>query len=294
MIKEMKKEYTLPTKAVELYKMIQEPAYATNKEYQKPVRTQFLNVVEGSLNGWRANSFPTVRTFENMVDELGRYPFESEYLDECYRLAEPRFIEMFPQMNKPEYIEAFRAFCDKRYHYTYLSKMCEEFTALQLVDYLPASRVYNDKFIDTIAGIDILLLVGNKYIPIHITSDYAVKQKTGVNGLQYKTGNKNIHLQDVVEGKDVMITYPRDFSNHATFAYNRYDGINNVMVNNIPLFKPEYVKETLQSFYKEHGKTLITLHAPEAIPTLIEAKLKATGYFDDYQCSYIDGKESTY
>lgn len=284
----------LPTTTEEMKALIQLPEYKTNKGYQNPARTKYFSAVEGSLNGWKANSFPTVRTFENMVDVMGRYPYEQEYLDECYRLAVPRFYEMFPRWRDvPEYMEAFRAFCDKRYHYTYLSKMSEEYTALQLVEALPYARIYNDKYIDTIAGIDILVLVKGKYYPIHITSEFSANSKKGMNSIAYKNGDKKIHLQDVTS-KSVIVYYPRNFSKHITFAYNRYHERNNVLINNIPIFKESYIKSMLVNFEKEFGDELVQHGSEEAVPFMIEERLHKTGYFNNYICHYIDGAKSPY
>jgi len=196
------------------------------------------------------NHFPVVRLFDEMIEWLGHYPTEQEYVATALKRVLPIYRRDSQTMagfkgTAPEE-EAFILMYSGRMAATYASKMCEEYTLAQMKSIYPTATFYDDVYMDTVMGVDIAMeLEGDMYY-IHIQS----KSPNNLEKLVEKGAKEWFPVQEYNrETKGTTkewCQYQRDFHNHILFEYEWKNSKFTTLHNGIPTFNKKYIRDKIE------------------------------------------------
>ena len=227
------------------------------------------------------NHFPVVHLLDEMLEWLGRYPTEQEYIAEALDRVLPIYKKDSRRMKEfkgtPLEEEAFILMYSARSAATYASRMCEEYTMAQMKSMYPGATFYSDVYMDTVMGVDIAMALEGELYYIHIQS----KSNNNTEVLAKKAQKYKFPVQEYNRKTRVTTLdwcyYERDFRNHIIFEYEWKNTKFVTLHNGIPTFDKKYIKnkiDMVKSGVFSDQPALERVDKPNSIHRLIESLIK--------------------
>lgn len=166
--------------------------------------------------------------------KLKRLPTQTEYRKEYLRIGMAKAKKQDWYLGNQDYF--INACLEWRADRAYKSSLIEVMTAMQLQT--KGYTVLMNKYVDTIAGVDLVAIKDSKVWYIHITKDSKWARE--------KVLTKGTYRDYWVNGKNFK--FERDFENHVELFYSNDENDNNTVKSGLPLFRFEYLDRKLGNY----------------------------------------------
>lgn len=207
----------------------------------------------------RLNEYGGIATlFDDMCDQLGRLPSQSEYIAAGLLRAESYFSprkgkkpdvtkywgknDMYSATFNWNDLELQKA-VKKRLSRSYPSYLAEYTTIIQLKQLYPTFQIGSNGYLDRTAGVDIVVAspYSDRLVYIHVTSssqqskDTLNEKKTRWGMAKDKNGKKHWFERNFNKG-------------HIHLAFSKFDETDSTrIINGNPIFKPEHLQMVIDS-----------------------------------------------
>ncbi|MCD4839745.1 hypothetical protein LRS37_12885 [Neobacillus sedimentimangrovi] len=199
--------------------------------------------------------------FEELTEQLGRVPTQTEYINEGLARSKAFFIgkakpngDRWLPIQKDKngkvlkwhnfkWDERLEKAIVQRIARSYPSHMVEYSTILLLKSYFPQYKIGANDYLDGVMGVDIV--VGSeqhdKVAYIHITSassysDHWLKKKEDRKGVIYQNGVRHEYTRNFKKG-------------HIHLSFSLYESESTEIINSIPLLKISHIQQVLETAF---------------------------------------------
>jgi hypothetical protein len=234
------KTYNLKLTVHQLEELLAQPEYKAFKRLDySQVQPELMDGVK-KMDSVVSFGKEAIDLFDNLTAELKRLPTQKEYIEAGLPIYEAYWNEnrlTNDKINGYPFTKGVKLGCMDRLARTYTSKVVELHLELLLKDM--GFTVKTHPLLDSVMGVDMVVEDAKKRYYVHVTTS-----KYGIAGAEQSVRRKEKRGKFMVGS--TWVSYGRDFTGDVILCYEStaplHDG-STKWINNIPLFKREYLEE---------------------------------------------------